>query len=363
MKNALVVSLKFNPGHFSHLAANYKLFRDSGFRPYLYVHPGFRMLDANGDFDTISPAITLEKPGSVDVVVFWFPSVRNIFEITRFRLFYKSRIIYIYHEPFDSIVNYHRSGFGIRKILKICMINLVNIPVILLSTRVVLPSAKAMELYRRKYTLLNRNYSMMPLLFDDEAGSSFSKEGKTYFSYIGTIAADHAFDRFVQFVDHAVVHNLLPELTFIVATRNEIPARERKILEQHMAEGRVVVHSGQPMTNEAINGFFRKSLVVWNAYHRSMQSGVLPKAYMFGAPVVALSGNVNEFFENHRTGIAISDNNNVAEIGRAVKEIMENKDFYIDNCRNKFLTTFYYKNSINDFMDLLSDSEYKMRNS
>jgi hypothetical protein len=359
MKNALVISLKFNPGHFSHLIANYKLFRDSGFRSYLYIHPGFRILDINGDFDTITPAFDLGKLSSVDVAVFWFPSLRNIFEIIRFRLFYKSTVIYIYHEPFDSIVNYHRSGFGIKKILKICLINLVNIPVILLSTRVVLPSTNAMELYRRKYTVLNRNYSMIPLLFDDEACSTFSKDGKIYFSYIGTIAADHAFDRFVRFVDYAVARNFFPELNFIVATRNEIPVRESKILEPLVAEGRVVVCSGHPMTNAVINGFFQKSLIVWNAYHRSMQSGVLPKAYMFGAPVITLYGNANEFFENHQTGVAITDNNSVEEIGNAVKEIIENKDFFIENCRNKFLMTFYYKNKINDFMNLLSGRELK----
>ena len=43
---------------------------------------------------------------------------------------------------------------------------------------------------------------------------------------------------------------------------------------------------GKPMSNLEINNYFNKSLVVWNAYRRSMQSGVLPKAYMFGTPVI-----------------------------------------------------------------------------
>ena len=43
---------------------------------------------------------------------------------------------------------------------------------------------------------------MLPLLFDDEAGALPEMDDKTCFSYIGTIAADHAFDQFVRFADH-----------------------------------------------------------------------------------------------------------------------------------------------------------------
>ncbi len=357
MKNALIVSLKFNPGHFSHLIANYKLFEDCGMHPRLYIHPQFLRMDPNHEFEHITTPEGLRKMSPIDVAVFWFPSIRNIFEIIRLRLFYKSSVIYIYHEPFDSILNYYRSGFRFRKILKICLINLVNIPVIILSTGIVLPSMKALSLYRRKYTLLNRKYSMIPLLFDDEASALLRNEDKKCFSYIGTIAADHAFDRFVRFADDAVQRNLFPGLIFVIATRNEIPAGEQAILEPHITAGRVVVCAGHPMTNEEINGFYRQSLIVWNAYNRSMQSGVLPKAYMFGASVIVLAGHSNEFFVNHKTGVAVSDNSNLAEIGEAVLEIQRNSDFFIQNSRKRFLETFYYKNRTADFMSLLATGD------
>ncbi len=353
MKNALVVSLNFNPGHFSHLIANYKLFKEAGFQPTLYVNPGFRALDADHQYDTVTTPKELGRLSSIDVAVFWFPSLRNIPEIIRLKVLYKTWIIYIYHEPFDSILNYYRSGFRIKKILKICLINLVNIPVILLSDRIVLPSAKALKLYQRKYTMLNRQYSMLPLLFDDEAGSGPHKDDKNCFSYIGTIAADHAFDQYVRFVDHAVRHDLFPGVQFIVATRNEIPQREMEILKPHIVAGKVSVSSGRSMTNEEINVFYKKSLIVWNAYYRSMQSGVLPKAYMFGASVIILSGNENEFFDNHQTGVAISDNRNIDEIAHAASEILNNKATFMHNCQEKFLATFYYKNKVSDFMKLI----------
>ena len=84
-----------------------------------------------------------------------------------------------------------------------------------------------------------------------------------------------------------------------------------------------------------------------------MQSGILPKAYMFGAAVIVLSRNANEFIDNHQTGVLINDNKDVNEIRKAVKEIIEQKDLYFENCRSKFLECFCYKNKISQFLSLL----------
>ena len=130
---AIIVSHKFHPGHFSHLVANYKLFRDCGFSPFLFVNKSFNAMDGKSEFNKINTSSELKKLGSVDAAVFWFPSLRNIVEISRLRVIFKSRVVYVYHEPFDSILNYYKAGFTIKRIFKICLINLVNIPVILLS--------------------------------------------------------------------------------------------------------------------------------------------------------------------------------------------------------------------------------------
>lgn len=342
--NVLIVSLNFNPGHFSHLTANYKLFNDLGFKPYLYVNRSFNQMDGKNEFNKINSLYELKKPRTINAAVFWFPCLRNIFEIIRLRFFYKSKIIYIYHEPFESIKNYYDSGFRFKKIVKICLIHFVSIPVILLSHRIVLPSSSSFSLYKKKYTFLNKNYSLIPLFFDDEAGLLLEKADKNFISYIGTIAADHAFDRFVDFVESAVKNDWFPKLKYLIATRNGIPVREKDILKPYLQSGKVVILEGHTMTNEEINQYYRDSLVVWNAYNRSIQSGVLPKAYMFGAAVIVLFCNANEFIENHKTCVIIKDNKNVIEIKKAVEEILEQKELFFQNCRNKFLEMFYYKN-------------------
>lgn len=351
--NAIIVSLNFNPGHFSHLIANYKLFKDAGISPCLFINKSFNRMDEENEFTKINTSHELNTLEPIDIAVFWFPSLRNIMEILRLRFKYNSKIIYIYHEPFDSIRNYYNSGFRFKKILKICLINIVNIPVILLSHRIVMPSKASFALYEKKYAHLNNNYSYMPLLFDDEVRGATQGNHKKFISYIGTVAADHAFDRFVDFVDAAIRNNWFPGFQYLVATSSVIPTREKSILEPHITSGQVAISEGHPMSTREINNYFSASLLVWNAYNRSMQSGVLPKAYMFGAAVIVLARNANEFIDDRRTGVLINDNNDLNEIRKAIETIVEQKDLYFENCRSKFLECFCYKNRIDQFMSLL----------
>ena len=351
--NALIVSLNFHPGHFSHLVANYKLFEDAGLVSHLYVNKLFNKMDENKEYRKLNSSSEFDKLKDIGVAVFWFPSLKNILEIIRLKLLFKAKIIYVYHEPFDSIKNYYNSGFRFKKILKICLINLVNMPVLFFSNKVILPSQSSLALYEKKYTWLNNNYAHMPLLFDDEAQLTIVPT-KQYFSYIGTVAADHAFDRFIEFVEAAVKNSWLSGTKFLIATSSSIPTAQEMLLRPLMSSGRIEICSGHPMTNSEINNFYKNSQIVWNAYNRSMQSGVLPKAFMYGAAVIVLRRNANEFIDNEITGILIEDNSNLDEIRKAAEVIISKKNDYFINCRNKFLEKFYYKNKIKDYLFVLN---------
>lgn len=351
--NALIISLKFHPGHFSHLIANYKLFSENNFQSYLYVNEKFNKMDEENNFNKINDKNGLKGLGHVDVAVFWFPSLNNIWEMFRLRFFFGSKIYYVYHEPFESIISYYKSGFGFKKIFKICLINIVHVPILLLSHGVILPSATSFSTYKKKYTWLNNNFSQINLLFDDEA-QLINTPDKKYFSYIGTIAADHAFNKYVDFVVSAVENSWLLGLNFQICTSSTMPEREMEILRPYMQTGRIVINSGKPMKNSEINTYYRESAVVWNAYNRSMQSGVLPKAFMFGAPVVMLRRNANEYLENMNTGVFIEDNGNLLEIKSAVEEMISRKEHYFQECRKMFFDKFYYRNKAKDYLALIN---------
>jgi hypothetical protein len=351
--HALVVSLNFNPGHFSHLVATYRLLAEAGYTPHLYVHPSFERMDEKDEFRKLTSARQLKALGPVMAAVFWFPSLRNLVEMLRLRLG-GSRVAYVFHEPFDSIASYRRSGFSRLKVARITAISLINIPVLLLAQQVMLPSAVSLRLYRKRYLWLNGHFHHVPLLFDDEAAASPGvPPPKDCIAYIGTIAPDHAFDCFVDFAKAAIEQKRLLGHTFLIATRSDLPDREREILGQLAASGRLRVHAGRSMSTEEINEHFRRSLVVWNAYRRSNQSGVLPKAFMFGAAVVASAELDNEFVEDGVTGRLVRDRHDVAEIASAVEDIVENADCYGRACRSKFLCTFYYRSKLQTFLQLV----------
>ena len=352
-KNILIVSLNFNPGHFSHLVANYKLFEDAGYNPYLYINAEFNKMDKNEKYNKINFANDLKKIKSVELALFWFPSLFNIVEIIRLRVLYKSTIAYVYHEPFESIKKYYNSGFSFRRILKIYLIDLISIVVILLTHKIILPSSKAFNLYKEKYSFYNKKFTNIPLIFDDEASNLIKLNYKKYFSYIGTIANDHAFCNYINFIESAIKNQWFPNLLFLIATKSIIPNKERKIIEPYLNSGRIIISEGHPMTNEEINSYYNDSLIVWNAYNRSMQSGVLPKAYMFGAAVIGSYQCDNEFVDNHKTGVLVKDNNNVNEIKSASNEMIEKRNLFYLSSRNKFLDNFYYKKNIEKFVSLL----------
>ena len=65
---------------------------------------------------------------------------------------------------------------------------------------------------------------------------------------------------------------------------------------------------------------------------------------MFGTPVIVLEKNENEFASDYAEGRLISDNKDVMEIEAAVRDVILNFECYKNNCRERFLSTFYYKN-------------------
>lgn len=350
---ALAVSLSFHPGHFSHLVANYRLLDEAGFTPWMYVHPDFNVMDPVNEFRKVTSPAELSLLGPIGLAVFWFPALKNIPEIVRLRIRWRARIVYMFHEPFDSIRRYRASGFSVARVAKIWAINLVNILVLLLSHAVILPSRSAYRCYEEKYRRLSLPYSLVPLLFDDEAGPSASPDGKRYIAYIGTVAPDHAFDRFVAFADQAMSEQWFPGQTFAIATSSTIPSADRALLQPHIDAGRLVVTSAHALSTAEINGFFRDSLVVWNAYNRSMQSGILPKAFMFGTAVISVSRNANDHVQDGVTGVLVDDNADAEAIRRAVHRVLERREAFFGACRRAFLDTFYYRNRLMIFDDVM----------
>ncbi len=350
---AIVVSRNFNPGHYSHLLASYKMLSENNINTFMYHHALFNNMSVIKNERVFNNIFELKALGKVDFAFFWFPSLKNIIDIILLRLFYRTQVIYVLHEPFDSVGAYLNAGFGCLKTFRISMISLINYLLVLLSDRIVLPSKKSFSTFEAKYLHTNKKYILIPLLFDDESIQIKTLSDRVNISYIGTIAEDHAFDEFVKFAVHAIKNNWFPNHKFLVATKSHIPLAQRIALTPFITSGHVVVEEGSPMSNETINEHYNNSVVVWNAYKRSMQSGVLPKAYMFGTPLIVSSSNLSEFFHDHKHGVMISNKYDMKELKLAVKDVVANFSKYSINCRSLFIKTFYYKAYEKIFIDFI----------
>jgi hypothetical protein len=341
--NAVIISHRFNPGHLWHLAASFKLLIEAGFDARFFWNPKFSSF-AEGKYDQVltnrSDLLRLNKG---DLVLVWFPSMTALLDMLLVRIFSKATVIYVLHEPFSSIRSYRESGFGWLKTLKIALISIVNYALVACAHRVVLPSTAAFAAYRGRYSKTKPS-ALFPLMFDDVATTILPVEMREFVSYIGTVAEDHAFDQFLKYACWYMDANPNDRrIRFLIATRSALSQEIRQQLSPYTDKGLLFIQSGRSLTNVEIGNYYARSLVVWNAYRRSMQSGVLPNAYMYGTPVLITRLTRNEYFIDRVTGVEIETDYDANQIKAAIDIITTNFYEYSKACRRIFLDSFFYR--------------------
>jgi hypothetical protein len=346
---AILASKRFNPGHISHIEANCKLLEEHGFDVRFSVHERFLTFPGSSFKDKEASSSDYLKLHAGDLFIVWFPSLSVLLNMLFVRLLSSATVVYVYHEPYTSFVSYREAGFSRMKTIKITAISIVNRLLCGLSHKIIMPSTRAYQALQLAKTTTTR-YAKINLLFSDEAQPDQIGKHRSFISYIGTIAEDHAFKEFVRLMHESISTGILPEYRFLIATRSNIPEEMSSIIERGVLSGRLFVQSGTPMTNEQINSFYSQSHLVWNAYKRSMQSGVLPKAYMFGTPVLMSTVNQNEYFEDGVHGVLISDRYAVDDFENAVVRLAPSWTAISRNCRNYYLQNFDYRALSSIFM-------------
>lgn len=344
MKRALIISLNFHPGHVSHMVAGYKQLEELGYRCTYFVDAAFEGYLPQGGRVVTSKSRVPE----CDVAVFLFPSLHNIPLIRKLRKSHTG-VFYIFHEPLASLKHYREAGFSYLSLAKLWVIDHVSALTLKWSDTVLLPSHKAVRYYKANRHYRNSNAHYMPLMFDDEA-TDMPDTPKRYISYIGTIAADHSFDDFVGFVETAVSQNWLEGYRFLIATKSDFT-----VPGWMMESGRVDVQKGRPLTDAEINSYYAATAVVWNAYARTTQSGVLAKAYMFGTPAIVLRKNLNEYMIDSVTVCSITSTASVTEIKKGMEAIIERLPEFSSACRDFFLTRFFYRQYNGEMKKLLTN--------
>ena len=305
-----------------------------GYESIYYVDPGFTTYLPKDSKIISSDASNRPK---ADLAIFLFPSQKNLPLIWKMKR-EGTKVVYIFHEPLAPMKVYREAGFSWKYLAKLWVVDHISAMTVKWSDIILVPSRKAVKYYEENSLYTNKNYHYLPLMYADEREERHALMPRLYFSYIGTVAADHSFKEYLDFVEWAVVNNKLEGVNFLIGTKSEfdVPENLKK-------SSRVTIHKGTPMTDEEINAYYSSTMVVWNAYARTTQSGVLAKSFMFGTPALVMRQNLNEFTHDGNNVVAIVENTNFEEIEAAVANIRDHFESFSAGCRKEFEKSFYYK--------------------
>jgi glycosyltransferase involved in cell wall biosynthesis len=253
-------------------------------------------------------------------------------------------VLYVFHEP-ESIWNLFAEGW--RQIVRFPFSAICSIAMLRIASGVLVPSTHARALYERHYLRHNPAVFTMPLVFEDEIGPSAFEEArrnKRFFGFIGSASKGHGIGEFVSFAKYAIRNG--STIPFVIATRRSmcrLLARDVE-LSRYVDEGKILVHHGRILSNGEINQWYLESFCVWNVYRRSTQSGVLPRAFMAGTPVLARRiGSFPEYVRAQETGEFVDSGVDLAALLRVAEEIRGRCGSYAGPCRETFLSKFHYR--------------------
>jgi glycosyltransferase involved in cell wall biosynthesis len=351
-RTILLLSLRANPAFVQHLAAYAKGVSELGYSPAFLLDPAYK---AYSNLEEIGPCLdSLDSALAAHPshAIFLNPAMANVQAARRLKKA-GARILYLYHEPWQMSRQYLQGeGFGAS--CRATLAHRFTIPLLRIADQVIVPSQFALSVYQASDVRFNPRVAYLPLLYDDDGPSDVLPllPQKKYFSYIGKPCRAHAFDQFLQTMRTAFQREL--DVTFLIASRFPLP--DGLFDDETFAKNRdrIEVRCGRLLTNQQINACYEQSICVWNIYRRSTQSGVLPKALMFGTPLLGSNtGSFPEFLADSLSG-QILPGDDPQGILEAFQQFQDRLASYAEGCRRKFLSTFYYRTRLKDLARLLA---------
>jgi glycosyltransferase involved in cell wall biosynthesis len=168
---------------------------------------------------------------------------------------------------------------------------------------------------------------------------------------MGGLCRAHGFDHFLRFMRSELQRG--SDLRFLIASRQPLPAEIKNDPIVKKNSDKLKLQCGRPLSSDEMNLAYAESFCIWNIYRRSTQSGVLPKAFMFGTPVLASSsGSFPEFVKDGVNG-KFAESQDHHAIARSLSDIRSDQRNFVLNCRKTFNEEFFYKANLSRFDGLL----------
>ena len=346
---------KYSPAHVYTIEAYKKIFENNEIGSFLlddFLVDKDRM--SSIDIEHISiEQLNVQKDRDI-LFFFVSPHIDNIKTIKAIRKrIEEAKIIYLYHEPMTKQMSreiLQDRGFSLRSLKYIFGLSYFNGRRLIKKTDyVILPSNNANTIYEKDRVFKKHPHSVIHLLF--ERNFNFENKPRNYFSYIGTIANNHGFFEFVKYL--LETDRIQNNLRALIATSSKIDDEiVQKLIDKY--GNQIVLKHGSFLSDEEIAKMYSETMVLWLGYKHSSQSGVLPMAFMYGAP--ALCSNIDSFKEFAVEGknSEYVDIEKKSSIDDAIDKIQSNFEKYRLGCLDTYEVFFNHSNKSEQVVELFT---------
>ncbi len=267
----------------------------------------------------------------VVILVMWHP-LNAVFALMARRAA-GSRVVVWMHEPYKT----EKRLYG-TKALVFYMVEWVQSLSLPWIDDVVVHSEAALKAFRLRYPNARHSVHLTSLQFQDRPGPQAERR---FVSFFGKAAKAKGSGLFFDLVEAAAVQNL--PWVFAIATGDDVGAYVDRL--SPAARERLEVIQEPNLSDAMLREVASRSIAVLCLYSSSMQSGVVPVAFMCGAPVVATDiPALQACVDEGRTGCFVPQQPAIDAVFEAVGYIEQHLVALSANCRQEFLRTYDDRN-------------------
>jgi glycosyltransferase involved in cell wall biosynthesis len=353
-----IVCLKYAPGMWQHMNSFASSLLARGYPVRFIISPGYRWMTKNYEESTYVNIshhkgdsklrnvlsylwlrrgyfnkIFRQYPPSGILLSSWHPLNFLLAQLVK-SLYPDTPIMVWLHEPYKD----EKKIYGAKAII-IYLVELFQTLSLRYTDVVIVHSQRGFRLFKKKYPRFKGRTHMVPLQFQDDGFDPNVK--RRYVSFLGRADLAKGIEAFFSVVEDATQRSL--DLEFQIVTASNIKGYLERLSPTARQKLRVV---NKPQISDAdLREAAANSLAVLALYKETMQSGVIPVAFMQGTPVIGTDiEGITEWVRNKQTGVIVSRSPASEEIEAAIAYIQSHLKEMVDYCRADFLSTFDDRN-------------------